>query len=108
MELGLLVASLGFSLIGTAIVFAGYHIWIDEQTDLVFAPGVEAPDSEIAKRSGQVLILGGVATVGLGIGTLFIVPNARGWLLLVIPYTNVCLAGGLWMRWRLVDRKETL
>lgn len=93
---------------GAAVVFAGYHIWIDERTELVVAPGVEASDSEIAKRSGQVLILAGVATIGLGIGTLFITPNAWGWLLLLTPYTIVCLAGGLWMRRRLTDQKKIL
>lgn len=108
MESGLLVASFVFNVTGVAVVFAGYRIWVDERTELVFAPGVKAPDNEITKRSGQVLIVAGIATIGLGIGMIFIVPNAQGWLLLLVPYIIVCLASGLWMRWRLSERERTL
>ena len=101
MQPGLLYASIIFCLTGVATVYAGHRIRTDERTDLVFAPGVDAPDGEVASHSGRVTVLAGLATIGLGVGVLFIEPNATGWLSLLVPYTAVCFGGALWMRWRL-------
>jgi hypothetical protein len=104
MKTGLLYASIVFCLTGVATVYAGHRIRTDERTDLVFAPGVDAPDREVARASGRVTVLAGIATVVLGVGVLFVEPNARGWILLLVPYTVVCLGSAFWMRWQLSAR----
>ena len=101
MDTGLLVASILFSVTGIGMIYLGYRILSDERADLVFAPGIDAPEATIARVSGQATVVSGIATIGLGLGTTGIQPTAKGWLLLLVPYAGICLACVLWVRWRL-------
>lgn len=79
-------------LTGLTFGYAGRWIRRTRRADLIFAPGITVPDQESARIGGCGALLAGIATVALGIGVLLVTPETTGWLLLLGPYTAVCLS----------------
>ncbi|MFB6201069.1 MAG: hypothetical protein ABEI98_03570 [Halorhabdus sp.] len=101
MSSGMGLASLVFAATGAVLVYAGHRVESDGRADQIFAPGLDAPEADVARVGGRATVLAGVATVGLGFATLAVEPTARGWALVLAPYTAVCLGIAMWSRRRL-------
>ena len=87
---------------GIGTVYIGHRTRVEDRADLIFSPNTSVSPEDVARIGGFATILGGIATIGLGLTLYFVPPTGLRWFVLLGVYTALCLAIGTasWRRIR--------
>jgi len=87
---------------GLGTVYLGYRIRVNDRADLIFSPNPSGSPEDIARIGESATILGGLATIGLGLALCFVPPTGPRWFVFLGVYTVLCMGIGL-ASWRRIS-----